>query len=144
MTAVSALMLLCVTIIMALSPSDAYSVQQSNNPRRSETGEISRRSAFLAALAVPSIANALDMDAFVQQQLTTSEPKAEMSADEAFCRFGQPSPETGAACLRAGMPTTRKSGVDVFGKVGRGDYVKCKAKWVDGHNGKLEKEWNCQ
>ena len=68
---------------------------------------------------------ALDMDAFANSQLTT--PSSQMSSDEALCKFGQPSPEKGNACVRAGLSTKSATpgGVDAFGNVDRGDFVRC-------------------
>ena len=102
----------------------------------------------------PSPARAtLDIDAFVQKELgqdtqtsSSSVGGKQLSQDEALCRFGQPSPATGEACLRAGISTKlRKGGVDAFGNVeSRGDYVRCKATWVDDPTTrKLVKEWKC-
>jgi hypothetical protein len=88
----------------------------------------------------------LDIDAFMKKELDADGPKvqAKLSDDEALCRFGAPSKEVGEACVRAGMSTKRPTGVDAFGKVDRGDYVRCKAVWVDpGPNEKLVKEWQC-
>jgi len=79
-------------------------------------------SAAAVALSVPSAANSLDMDAFASQQLSTSSKgAASLSEDEALCKFGQPSPQRGDACVRAGMPTkpSKKGGVDAFGQVDR-------------------------
>jgi hypothetical protein len=143
--------LLCVTLtfVWSVNVATCYSV----NSRKQEG--ISRRSVFFvpALLIAPSAANALDMDAFMQKELDSTpcndkidkKCKPKFSDDEALCRFGQPSPETGAACTRAGMPTDRPGRpVDAFGKVDRGDYVRCKSYYVDGENGKLEKKWKCQ
>ena len=75
-------------------------------------------------IAVP--VRALDMDAFANSELSASGPQ-QMSSDEALCKFGQPSPKKGAACVRAGLPTSSSSsgGVDAFGNVDRGDFVRC-------------------
>lgn len=106
-----------------------------------------------ASIAVPWPSIALDMESFVQKELAeescddrvNKKCKPKLSDDEALCRFGQPSPKTGEACLRAGMPTKRPSGVDAFGNLDRGDYVRCKAKYVDDpKTDKLVKTWNCQ
>ena len=128
----------------------------------------SSRRLFLSTLATDSIlltvvgscqqsAGALDMDAFVAKELALSNNDSDcddrvdkkcqrkMSDDEALCRFGQPSQATGEACLRANMSTKRSSTVDAFGKVDRGDYLRCKAKYVDdGKSNKLVKEWDCK
>ncbi|CAJ1923524.1 unnamed protein product [Cylindrotheca closterium] len=143
-----------VTIYMCLSAVSAYSVGPNPNPKTSTQGpEISRRSIFFApivfATASMGTANnvhALDMDGFMNSELQKdSKPDQGMSADEALCRFGSPSPETGKACVRAGMSPERKGKpVDAFGKIDRGEYVRCKSFWVEGASGKLEKQWNCQ
>ncbi len=104
--------------------------------------------------AIPSQPSyALDMDAFIQKELSNDscddrvskkcQPK--LTDDEALCRFGQPSQATGEACLRAKMSTKRSTGVDAFGKVDRGEYLRCKAKYVDDkQTNKLVKEWDCK
>jgi hypothetical protein len=111
--------------------------------------KISRRSVlvlpFIAAAAAtssPAAAVALDMDAFASKALESGgkcdekmdkKCRPNLSDDEALCRFGQPSKEIGEACVRAGMPTAAKKegGVDAFGKMDRGDFVRCKTRWVD-------------
>lgn len=115
---------------------------------------ISRRSVFgipfVIAGAAPTASMALDIDAFMQKELDTGtcsestdkkcQPK--LTEDQALCRFGQPSKKTGEACLRAGMSTARPSGVDAFGKVDRGEFLRCKVKYIDdGKN--YVKEWQC-
>jgi hypothetical protein len=154
-------LLFCVALMLSttrLEFAEAYSVQPPQKPSSLKNMVTSRRSMFLTMpsllliSAAPSISNALDMDAFIQSELKseTCNPKVDkkcapkLSEDEALCKYGQPSAGTGAACLRAGMPTTRASGVDVFGKGNRGDYVRCKVTFVDGPSGKLEKQWNCK
>jgi hypothetical protein len=101
----------------------------------------------------PQSCAALDMDAFARQQLAqescddrvSRKCMPQLSEDEALCRFGQPSPKTGEACLRAGMSTKRPTGVDAFGKIDRGEYVRCKVKYVDdAKTNKLVKTWDCQ
>jgi len=69
-----------------------------------------------------------------------------MSDDEALCRFGSPSKKVGEACVRAGMSTKRPSGVDAFGTVDRGDFVKCKPNYVDDpdQKGRLINIWDCK
>ena len=108
--------------------------------------------------STPRPAQALDIDAFVQKEMANEvcddrlnkkcQPK--LSDDQALCRFGQPSQETGQACLRANMSTQRGGGgLDAFGKVNRGNYLRCKATYVDDQSptsssNKLVKQWNCQ
>lgn len=96
---------------------------------------------FLTALILTTAAapaQALDMDSFMSQELSApkSAPStAKLSDDEALCRFGQPSKERGDACVRAGISTSlKKGGVDAYGNVDRGDFVRCKLKYVDDPN----------
>jgi hypothetical protein len=127
-------------------------------PLASIPSKVSRRSflvtlPLVTGLSTPD-ANALDFDSFIQGELdatpcdekTSKKCKPQMTKDQAMCRFGQPSPETGNACLRAGLPTTRPGGVDAFGKIDRGDYVRCKGIYVDDpeRKGMLMKQWVCQ
>lgn len=108
---------------------------------------------FLTGMSTSAV-NALDFDSFIQKELDSTpcdEKKdkkcsPQLTADEAMCRFGQPSPATGNACLRAGLDTSRPGGVDAFGKIDRGDYVRCKVVYVDDpdRKGMLMKQWVCQ
>ena len=90
-----------------------------------------------SVLVEPS--DALDMDAFAASQLSSStslsssSPK-KMSEDEALCKYGQPGQSTGDACIRAGLPIQRKSGVSAYGSVDRGDFARCRFPYavVDG------------
>lgn len=113
--------------------------------------------AFLLTVGTRQSSHALDMDAFIAKELSLSNDSStcddrvdkkcqrKMTDDEALCRFGQPSQATGEACLRANMSTKRSSSVDAFGKVDRGDYLRCKAKYVDdGKSNKLVKQWDCK
>ena len=77
---------------------------------------------------------------------TSKKCKPKLSEDEALCRFGQPSKRTGEACLRAKMSTKRPNGVDAFGSVDRGDFVKCKPNYVDDpeRKGMLKNVWKCE
>jgi hypothetical protein len=101
------------------------------------------------------IASALDIDAFMNNELSKPcDPSRDkkcapkLSEDEALCRFGQPSPATGQACVRAGLSSKRPGGVDAFGKIDRGGFVKCKAVYEredpNGPKGMLMKEWKCE
>lgn len=79
----------------------------------------------------PSALLALDMDAFMENELQKDKPK-QMSDDERMCKFGAPGKERGQACERAGMPinaggTTTK--VDAFGNIDRGNFVKCSTSY---------------
>uniref|UniRef100_A0A7S1YUT1 Uncharacterized protein n=1 Tax=Trieres chinensis TaxID=1514140 RepID=A0A7S1YUT1_TRICV len=114
-------------------------------------------SASSVVLAPSQPANALDFDAFANSQLqgggggggvvgvgslspssssssspSSSSSSKSMSDDEALCKFGSPSPKTGDACVRAGLPTTRRmGGVDAYGNVDRGNFVRCTTTYVD-------------
>jgi hypothetical protein len=139
--------LLLLLLLSATSVTNAYCSSPNNKPAISRRGFALSLPfiAAAAAAATPTISNALDMDAFMKKELEsdTSPKETQMSDDEALCRFGQPSKDTGEACVRAGLPTTKKSGVDAFGKVDRGDYVRCKPDYV--YNGtKLVNVWKCQ
>jgi hypothetical protein len=121
------------------SSSSSSKVNYHHHPRR----------AFLTAPLVVVVATAhsqqhaaaawaLDMEAFINQELTKDSVKPMLSEDEALCRFGQPSRTTGEACLRAGLSTKRRSGgtLDAFGTVDRGDFVRCNFEYeLDGKGG---------
>lgn len=111
----------------------------------------SSRRAFLACAAAAAATartvlptHALDMDAFVQQELSKDNAKTQLSQDAALCKYGFPSPATGEACLRAGLPTTRlASGVNAFGQADRGDFVRCKQFYQDNGQGDYVKKTVC-
>lgn len=84
-----------------------------------------------AALAVPAAAGALDMDAFMKKELKVKVEAPQMSEDEGLCRYGAPTKKTGEACVRAGLSTKRAGGVDAFGNINRGDFVRCKTYYED-------------
>lgn len=153
------MLMVFIALCSSFNSASAYSVNPDTGAVPPKGSEVSRRSTFILPLAFAAAActgrsaYALDMDAFANQQLageacnekTDKKCKPKLSDDAALCRFGSPSPETGAACLRAGMPTDRPgSPVDAFGKIDRGDYLRCKSYYVDGPSGKLEKQWRCQ
>jgi len=86
---------------------------------------------------------ALDMDAFINSELirdkNNCDPKIDkkcvekLSKDEAMCKYGQSGPARGEACVRARESKSTvsiKSGLDPYGKVDRGDFVRCKAEYV--------------
>lgn len=96
---------------------------------------------FVAVGVTAGSANALDMDYFMNQELAapsstaSSAAKSKMSDDEALCKFGQPSKGRGDACVRAGMSTKlKKGGVDAYGNVDRGDFVRCSFQYVEDPN----------
>ncbi|EEC47200.1 predicted protein [Phaeodactylum tricornutum CCAP 1055/1] len=89
---------------------------------------------------------ALDFDAFMSKELESSSASKtqSLSSDAALCKYGQPSAQTGEACVRAGLPTTRaKGGVDAFGNINRGDFVRCK-KVYENKNDSWVESWNCE
>lgn len=82
--------------------------------------------ASVATTSIVAPAFALDMEAFMNQELKQDAPK-QVSDDERMCRFGAPGRDKGEACERAGMPTAAKGGkgVDAYGNIDRGDFVRC-------------------
>jgi len=90
--------------------------------------------ASVATTSIIAPAFALDMEAFMNQELKQDVPK-QVSDDERMCRFGAPGKEKGEACERAGMSTAGKGkGVDAYGNIDRGDFVRCKTTYpmIDG------------
>jgi hypothetical protein len=128
--------LLAVTYLLGNKAAEAWS--NSDSSRRTFFQTLATGTTFIA-LPV----SALDMDAFANSMLT--QPSSQMSSDEALCKFGQPSPEKGGACVRAGKPTTNPSGsgVDAFGNVDRGDFVRCRFYYVI-ENDKYVKKTECK
>jgi len=142
------LMILLVQLLMALQVSSVDAL--------SSLAATTRRS-FLVTIPFITAATridcwALDMDAFINAELDKDDcdpsskrciPKNKMSDDEALCKFGQPSKERGEACVRAGMSIQLKQGgVDAFGKLNRGDFVRCK-QFYDLENGAYVKKTEC-
>ena len=83
---------------------------------------------FTGATAISQPSIALDMDAFMNNELAKDSKKEEVKPvndDATTCRVGAPGKETGDACVRAGLPTTRKTGVDAYGNLDRGDFIRC-------------------
>ena len=84
-----------------------------------------------------TVALALDMDAFIDQQLdggaasSSSKSTSPLTEDQALCKYGFPSPATGQACVRAGMSTKRVGSLDAFGNVNRGNFIRCKQVYID-------------
>ena len=73
------------------------------------------------------------MDSFVAKELEVKKeaPIKTMSEDEALCRFGSPSKKVGDACIRAGLSTKRKNGLDAYGTIDREyksihNYLRCR------------------
>lgn len=71
------------------------------------------------------------MDAFMSNELSKSDTKRDMTADEGLCKYGEPAKKTGEACVRAGMSTKRTDTLDAFGQVDRGDFIRCKTYYDD-------------
>ena len=136
------LVLVSIAAVVLLFPTTAEAYVTNTSTRR----------AFLASAAATGVvvttttattppAFSLDMDAFANRELATDNDKPQLSEDAALCRFGYPSQKTGDACVRAGLPTTRRvGGVDAFGKADRGDFVRCKQFYeVDGKGNYVKK-----
>lgn len=88
----------------------------------------------VATAATTQDAFALDMDAFMNNAIQQDAPK-QMSDDERSCKYSAPGRERGEACERAGMSTAGKGkGVDAYGNIDRGDFVRCKTTYpmIDG------------
>jgi hypothetical protein len=139
--------------IWGLSP------QQTFNRRNFFQVAIATAGVATTSSSISMPAFALDMDAFANQQLTQDSPKKvsddeikrdgdgikrdgdaikrdddEIKKDEMMCRYGAPGKPKGEACVRAGMPTSKGKGVDAFGNVDRGDFVRCTTTYpmIDG------------
>jgi hypothetical protein len=118
-------------------------------PRVRKHGHATLRRTILSLpflVAAQSVSSSLDFDAFINKQLSMDQDKPEFTSDEALCKFGQPSPSRGDACIRAGISpksTGSKGGVDAFGKIDRGDFVRCKTSY-DLENGKYVKTTLCE
>ena len=84
-------------------------------------------------LTSPKQVNALDFDAFEAAETTkdnqTLTPK--LNDDEALCKYGAPGKAMGEACERAKIQRKLPGGVDITGKVDRGDYLVCKYEYPD-------------
>jgi hypothetical protein len=125
---------LMLLLMATVSPGEA--LQQPSLSRRQAFASIATAAAASAFVITPLASDALDMDAFANQQLSSSvcddkkcAPK--LTDDEALCRYGSPSQKTGEACVRANLSTKRAGTLDAFGQTDRGDYVRCKSRYVD-------------
>eukprot|EP00579_Thalassiosira_antarctica_P016561 CAMPEP_0201942486 /NCGR_PEP_ID=MMETSP0903-20130614/49119_1 /ASSEMBLY_ACC=CAM_ASM_000552 /TAXON_ID=420261 /ORGANISM="Thalassiosira antarctica, Strain CCMP982" /LENGTH=178 /DNA_ID=CAMNT_0048484887 /DNA_START=53 /DNA_END=586 /DNA_ORIENTATION=+ len=80
-----------------------------------------------AATLSPTPALALDFDAFEARETSKDSGKSnpKLNDDEALCKFGSPGKSMGEACERAKMKPKLPANVDAFGKIDRGDYLKC-------------------
>eukprot|EP00532_Pseudo-nitzschia_australis_P007054 CAMPEP_0168175370 /NCGR_PEP_ID=MMETSP0139_2-20121125/7084_1 /TAXON_ID=44445 /ORGANISM="Pseudo-nitzschia australis, Strain 10249 10 AB" /LENGTH=151 /DNA_ID=CAMNT_0008093749 /DNA_START=134 /DNA_END=589 /DNA_ORIENTATION=+ len=146
-----------ILLILGVWASDAYQQRSPQTAMKTSSSSLenTRRSTILAFPAFAMIAGtftasspslALDMDSFMAKELDSTKVAPKMSDDEALCKFGAPSKGTGNACLRAGLPTKRSTGVDAFGTVDRGTFVRCKPNYVDDpkNKGMLINIWDCQ
>jgi hypothetical protein len=130
MNKISTLTTLLLLLMATVSPSEA--LQQPSLSRRQAFASIATATAAASVFVIaPLASNALDMDAFANQQLTPSVAPPKLTDDEALCRYGSPAQKTGEACVRAGLPTKRSGSLDAFGKTDRGDYVRCKSRYED-------------
>ena len=88
--------------------------------------------AFTTISSLPT-ALALDFDAFESGEISkdsqTLIPK--LNDDEALCKYGAPGKAMGEACERAKIQRKLPGGVDITGKVDRGDYLVCKYEYPD-------------
>lgn len=104
---------------------DKRSIHKNSSRRSWMQGAMLTLAGGGAMIGRPSAGSAIDMDAFALQQLSDDTNKKQISValtdDEALCKYGQPSPKKGDACVRAGLPTTaaKKGGVDAYGQVDR-------------------------
>jgi hypothetical protein len=98
---------------------------------------------------LPKAANAaLDYDAFessIINQDTTNYRQPKLNDDEALCKYGAPGKAMGEACARANIHRTLPGGVDVTGKVDRGEYLKCRYEYpIDASTGEYVKTRVCR
>jgi hypothetical protein len=98
--------------------------------------------AIVIASEGPLKSRALDMEAFMTSELQKSNPP-KLTDDQLLCQYGAPSRNTGDACIRAGMSTTRTGTLDAFGNAYRGDFIRCKT-FYDDKGDRYEKRVVCQ
>mmetsp|Transcript_14415 Transcript_14415/g.23823 ORF Transcript_14415/g.23823 Transcript_14415/m.23823 type:complete len:144 (-) Transcript_14415:56-487(-) len=137
-------LLLLASALLVLVPS-GHALQQPPSSRRAFFAAVP---VAAVAVAAPLVAGALDMDAFMNKELTKSDTPAQdkykqMSNDEGLCRYGAPSRNTGEACERAGISPKRANGLDAFGNIDRGDFVRCKTYYLD-KGDRYEKKVVCE
>ena len=117
--------------MLSQSPSSSSVQSRRNLFKVIGTGIVS---SYIATEGVKT-ANALDMDAFMNKELNDDKNKLEVSDDIKTCKYAAPGKEKGDACVRAGMSTAGKNGgVDAYGNIDRGDFVRCKTSYpmIDG------------
>ena len=102
---------------------------------------------IISSLVSPKTARALDYDAFESSIITKDSSKFQpkLNDDEALCKYGAPGKAMGEACSRANIQRTLPGGVDVTGKVDRGEYLKCRYEYpIDKDTGEYVKTRVCR
>jgi len=121
------------------SSSTLYNSPEETNSsieRREVLNNIFRGITAAAAITISSSTtkvNALDFDAFEAAETTkdTQNLIPKLNDDEALCKYGAPGKAMGEACERAKIQRKLPGGVDITGKVDRGDYLVCKYEYPD-------------
>jgi len=79
---------------------------------------------------------ALDFDSFINSELSADQVKKDVTEDEKICKYAAPGKDKGEACARAGIKVEgkKRGGVDAYGNIDRGDFVRCKTSYpmIDG------------
>ena len=124
-----------------------------STPRR-EVFNIALQRTFIAtttiitsSLVPPKTARVLDYDAFESSIISKDSSKLQpkLNDDEALCKYGAPGKAMGEACSRANIQRTLPGGVDVNGKVDRGEYLKCRYEYpIDKETGEYVKTRVCR
>jgi len=115
---------------------DETNNDNSSIERREVLNNIFRGLTAAAAITISSSTtkvNALDFDAFEAAETTkdTQNLIPKLNDDEALCKYGAPGKAMGEACERAKIQRKLPGGVDITGKVDRGDYLVCKYEYPD-------------
>ena len=94
-------LLYCITLIFPFA-ANGFSLPSSPDGNMPSV-DSQRRNLFAAlpaAFLAPTVANALDMDAFINSEIEKDSKKTDMSPDEAMCKYGQSGEKKTAACKR--------------------------------------------
>jgi len=114
---------------------DETNNDNSSIERREVLNNIFRGITAASAIAISSSkqVNALDFDAFEAAETTKDNQNLipKLNDDEALCKYGAPGKAMGEACERAKIQRKLPGGVDITGKVDRGDYLVCKYEYPD-------------
>ena len=103
-----------------------------NIERREVLNNIFRGITAAAAIITSAPVNALDFDAFEAAETTKdNQSLIKLNDAEALCKYGAPGKAMGEACERAKIQRKLPGGVDITGKVDRGDYLVCKYEYPD-------------